>query len=134
MRITQTLPFLEALARVAAKPTQAGLGVGCQTLADDLPTPQIAGDKMLAATHMLGVTLARTQPKDTAQDKQGGQASFQGIHADISMGCSTESVPSVDSQGTDIAFLAQMATFGRSVGVPADISGIVEFQPLLQDI
>jgi hypothetical protein len=50
------------------------------------------------------------------------------------MGCSTESVPSVDSQGTDIAFMTQMATIGRSVDVSAEISGIVEFQPLLQDI
>jgi hypothetical protein len=132
--VAQALPFLEALPRVAAKPTQTGLGVGRQTLAVDLPTPQIASDKMIATTHLFGVTIARTQPKDTAQDKQGGQASFQGFHADISMGCSTESVQSVDSQGTDIAFLTQMATIGRSVGVSAEISGIVEFQPLLQDI
>jgi hypothetical protein len=132
--VSQALPVLKALASVAAEPTQTGVGVGGQTLAVDLPTPQIASGKIIATTNLLGVTLARTQPKDTAQDKKSGQVSFQGIHADISMGCSTESVPSVDSQGTDIAFLTQMATIGRSVDVSAEISGIVEFQPLHQDI
>jgi hypothetical protein len=132
--LTQALSILKALASVAAKPTQTGLGVGRQTLAVDLPTPQIARDKMIATAFLLDIAIARTQPEGAAHDKQDGPASIQGFHEDISMGCSTESVPSVDSQGTDIAFLTQTATIVRSVDVSAEISGIVEFQPLLQDI
>jgi hypothetical protein len=115
--VTRALPVLKTLTRVAAKPSQTGLGVGGQSLAVDLPAAQITGGKVITASHLFGVTFTRAQHEQTKQNNQSSTASIQSIHADISMGCSTESAPSVDYQGTDIAFMTQMATHGHPVVV-----------------
>jgi hypothetical protein len=108
---------LKTFASVAAKPSQTGLGVGGQSLAVDLPAAQITGSKVITASHLFGVTFTSAQHEQTKQNNQSSKPSIQSIHAGISMGCSTESAPSVDYQGTDIAFMTQMATHGHPVVV-----------------
>jgi hypothetical protein len=90
---------------------------------------------MVRTTDLFDVTVARRQQAQTAQNGQGGQQTVKSNHSGLLLGvCPTESVPTVDYQGTVIAFLSQMAKVGRVVDFSAEISGIVEFQPLLQDI
>jgi hypothetical protein len=113
--LARALAFLKTFACVTTKPTQTSVGVGSQTLGVDLPATEVTGGKVITATRFFDITFACAQHEQAAQSSQGGRTSIQSIHADISNGCSTESVPYVDSQGTDIAFMPQMAIHGHSV-------------------
>jgi hypothetical protein len=90
---------------------------------------------MIGATGLFDIAVAGRQQAQAAQNDQGGQQTFKSSHSGLLLGVyPTESVPSVDYQGTVIAFQTQMAKVGRMVDFSAEISGIVEFQPLLQDM
>jgi hypothetical protein len=132
--VSRALTVLKTLTRIAPKPAQAGFWVQGQTLAVNLPTPHVTRDEMIGATGLFDIAVAGRQQAQAAQNDQGGQQTFKSSHSGLLLGVyPTESVPSVDYQGTVIAFQTQMAKVGRMVDFSAEISGIVEFQPLLQD-
>jgi hypothetical protein len=134
MGIPQTLPLLKTLARVATEPAQTRLGIGGQALAVDLPTPEVTRQKMIGAAGFFDITLASAEQAHSAQEGQNTEQTVKSSHAGILLVVSYRIGSHCRLSRHGYCFSDTNGKSWPTGRISAEISGIVEFQPFLQDI